>query len=45
MTAIPSVVEDDSDFFPFLRRFEEGIRRFINGDAAAWKEHASHRDV
>jgi len=33
-----------SDFLPFLRRFEEGVRQFINGDAAAWKANASHRE-
>ena len=27
-----------------LRQFEEGVRRFVNGDPAAWKQNASHRD-
>lgn len=44
MTGIPSVAESDSDFLPFLRRFEEGIRQFVNGEATVWKQNASHRD-
>jgi ketosteroid isomerase-like protein len=34
----------DNGFVAFLKQFEEGTRRFINGDAAAWKHHASRRD-
>jgi ketosteroid isomerase-like protein len=37
-------METDSGFGPFLRRFEEGVRQFINGVAELWKENASHRD-
>jgi ketosteroid isomerase-like protein len=33
-----------SGFDQFLRQFEEGIRRFVNGDASVWKQHASRRD-
>jgi ketosteroid isomerase-like protein len=32
------------EFGPFLYRFEDGIRRFINGDGRSWKQNASHRD-
>jgi ketosteroid isomerase-like protein len=31
-------------FGPFLRAFEIGVRRFVNGDATTWKQHASRRD-
>jgi ketosteroid isomerase-like protein len=34
----------DSSFPTFLGQFEQGITRFINGDAALWKQHASRRD-
>jgi ketosteroid isomerase-like protein len=34
----------DTGFQAFLREFEQGTTRFINGDAAAWKANASHRD-
>jgi ketosteroid isomerase-like protein len=33
-----------SGFDQFLRQFEEGIRRFVNGDAKLWKQHASRQD-
>jgi hypothetical protein len=33
-----------SGFDQFLPQFEEGIRRFVNGDASVWKQHASRRD-
>jgi ketosteroid isomerase-like protein len=33
-----------ASFPPFLRQFEEGIRRFVNGDAQSWKRHASQRE-
>jgi hypothetical protein len=29
-------------FAEFLPRFEQGIERFLNGDAALWKSNASH---
>ncbi len=32
----------DSGFRAFLGQFEDGIRRFVNGDARMWKRHASH---
>ena len=28
----------------FLPRFEQALSRFVNGDAALWKQIASHRD-
>lgn len=34
----------DPSFNTFLMRFEEGISRFINGDAHHWKDNASKRD-
>jgi ketosteroid isomerase-like protein len=37
-----SVVQDPS-LRQFLERFEEGTRRFINGDAALWMENVSRR--
>ena len=35
---------DDAGFQAFLRQFEEGTGRFINGDATLWKQHVSQRD-
>lgn len=40
----PSSVVKDSKLQAFLLRFEEGTRRFINGDNNLWKQNASHRD-
>lgn len=37
-----SVVQDPS-LRQFLERFEEGTRRFINGDTALWMENVSRR--
>jgi ketosteroid isomerase-like protein len=37
-------MEREASFDRFLREFENGIRRFINGDAALWKANASHGD-
>jgi ketosteroid isomerase-like protein len=34
----------DSTFRTFLEQFEEGTRRFVNGDAQMWKRHASQRE-
>lgn len=34
----------ESSFRAFLPRWEEAQSRFINGDPALWKQHASHRD-
>jgi ketosteroid isomerase-like protein len=34
----------DPSLQAFLPRFEEGTRRFMNGDARLWKENASHAD-
>jgi ketosteroid isomerase-like protein len=35
--------QDEASFQAFLRQFEDGVRRFINGDPTSWKQHASHR--
>ena len=35
--------ENGPGFDRFLRQFETGVRRFVNGDASAWKENASRR--
>jgi hypothetical protein len=44
-TAAPRVtaVDDTPGFQAFLRQFEEGTNRFINGDATLWKQHVSQR--
>ena len=34
----------DESFQSFLRTWEDAQTRFINGDAALWKQHASQRD-
>jgi ketosteroid isomerase-like protein len=34
----------DSSLHGFLPQFEEGHRRFLNGDATLWKQNASRRD-
>jgi ketosteroid isomerase-like protein len=34
----------DPAFAAFLREFEQGTERFINGDATLWKANASRRD-
>lgn len=34
----------DPDFRSFLSRFEEGTRRFLDGDPIAWKENVSRND-
>ncbi len=34
----------DPGFMAFLPSFIEGTERFMNGDTALWKEHASHAD-
>jgi len=39
-----NLVAGDPGFRSFLAGFEEGTRRFINGDAALWKQHVSRRD-
>jgi ketosteroid isomerase-like protein len=41
---VPVAVATDASLRAFMPRFEEGTRRFINGDAALWKENASRRD-
>ena len=38
-----SVVKDPS-LRQFLESFEEGTRRFMNGDTALWMDNVSHRD-
>lgn len=40
----PTSVNGDSDFAAFLRQFEQGVSRFVNGDATLWKQHTSQRD-
>src|SRR5687767_6415326 len=34
----------EREFRAFLREFEEGTNRFINGDAALWNQHVSHAE-
>jgi ketosteroid isomerase-like protein len=34
----------DKDFRAFLREFEEGTNRFINGDATLWNQHVSRAE-
>jgi ketosteroid isomerase-like protein len=34
----------DQSFRSFLQEWEHAQTRFINGDPALWKQHASHRD-
>lgn len=34
----------DKEFRAFLREFEEGTNRFINGDATLWNQHVSHAE-
>ena len=36
--------DEAAEFRTFLRQFEEGTNRFINGDATLWKQHVSQRD-
>jgi ketosteroid isomerase-like protein len=36
---------NSSDFNAFLRTFEEGLTRFVNGDATLWKKNASRSDI
>src|SRR5438105_7037140 len=40
----PVGVVADASLREFLSRFEQGTNRFINGDAALWKQNASQRD-
>jgi ketosteroid isomerase-like protein len=42
VTSTRSSVTDPS-FRDFLASFEEGTRRFMNGDTTLWKENVSHR--
>jgi ketosteroid isomerase-like protein len=39
-----STSDSGSGFDQFLRQFEGGIHRFVNGDPDSWKQHASRRD-
>ena len=41
-TQVPPATTSDSDFRGFLRQWEEGQSRFINGDPSLWKQNASH---
>lgn len=34
----------EKEFRAFLREFEEGTNRFINGDAGLWNQHVSHAE-
>ncbi len=34
----------DPEFRSFLATFEEGTRRFMNGDTVLWKSNVSRRD-
>jgi ketosteroid isomerase-like protein len=34
----------EKEFRAFLREFEEGTNRFINGDATLWNQHVSHAE-
>ena len=40
----PAPATEDPSLSAFLARFEDGVSRFLNGDPAAWKQHASGRD-
>jgi ketosteroid isomerase-like protein len=43
--AAPVMATDEaSEFQAFLRQFDEGTNRFVNGDATVWKQHVSGRD-
>jgi ketosteroid isomerase-like protein len=44
LTPIPPVAATDDGFDAFLRQFEDGNTRFLNGDAALWKSHVSGAD-
>ena len=45
LAALPVTAGDDASAFKaFLREFEAGTERFINGDATVWKQHVSQRD-
>jgi ketosteroid isomerase-like protein len=41
---LPKPATIDPTLRAFLPEFEAGIRAFINGDAARWKQNASRRD-
>ena len=41
---VSATSSNDSDFKAFLRRWEEGQSRFLNGDATLWKENSSQRE-
>jgi ketosteroid isomerase-like protein len=40
----PSAATTEKEFRAFLREFEEGTNRFINGDATLWNQHVSHAE-
>src|SRR5688572_8109422 len=44
LAAVSVSVASNGDFKAFLGRFEAATTRFLNGDAAQWKQIASHRD-
>jgi ketosteroid isomerase-like protein len=49
MLVTPAAASDrtlitDPEFQSFLATFEEGTRRFMNGDTALWKSNVSRRD-
>jgi ketosteroid isomerase-like protein len=39
-----NVNADEKEFRAFLREFEEGTNRFVNGDATLWNQHVSYAD-
>jgi ketosteroid isomerase-like protein len=41
MNAMRSANEGEQEFRAFLKEFEEGTDRFINGDATLWNSHVS----
>ena len=43
-TSTASADTAEKEFRAFLREFEEGTNRFINGDAALWNQHVSHAE-
>ena len=44
MKVVKDATADDPTFRAFLPEFEAGIRAFINGNPARWKQDASQRE-
>jgi ketosteroid isomerase-like protein len=40
----PAAAAAEKEFRAFLREFEEGTTRFINGDATLWNQHVSYAE-